>query len=556
VLIGEDVRFVFVCAAFYPVSLTLTAPTPSLPGWAGTSNSATVAYEVSGTYASPNILCHGHSDCDNGKIASTSTALTEVPTKMKLTIDGTDGWGFDSLSLSLTGKTCDIVSGWHYTDASGGNCLDADTAACSSEKTFDLYSCVALYPASLTLTAHTPSSPGWAGTSNSVTAAYEVSGSYTSPSCLCHRHSDCDPGKTASASTALTEVLTRMKLTIDGTDGWGFDSLSLSLNGKTCNIVSSWHYTDASGGNCLDADTAACSSEKTFDLSSCAALYPVSLTLTAHTPSSPGWAGTSNSVNVAYEVSGSYTSPSFLCHGHSDCDTGKTASASTALTEVPTKMKFTIDGIDGWGFDLLSLSLNGKTCDIVSGWLYTDVSGGNCLGADTAACSSENTFDFSSCAALYPVSLTLAAHTPSLPDWAGTSNSVTVAYEALGSYTSPSILCHGHSDCDTGKTASASTALTEVPTKMKFTIDGTDGWGLDSLSLSLNGKTCDIVSGGHYTGASGEKKPGRGHRRVLIGEDVRFVFVCCPLPSFSDVDGSYAQFAGLGGNVEFGHRGV
>jgi hypothetical protein len=53
----------------------------------------------------------------------------------------------------------------------------------------------------------------------------------------------------------------------------------------------------------------------------------------------------------------------------------KTASASTALTEVPTKMKLTIDGTDGWGFDSLSLSLNGKTCDIVSGWLYTDASG-------------------------------------------------------------------------------------------------------------------------------------------------------------------------------------
>jgi hypothetical protein len=228
-----------------------------------------VAYEVSGSYTSPSILCPGHSDCDTGKTASASTALTEVPTKMKLTIYGTDGWGFDSLSLSLNGKTCDIVSGWHYTDASGEMSLGADTAACSSEKTFDLSSCASLYPVSLTFTAHTPSLPGWAGTSNSATVAHEVSGSYTSPSILRHGHSDCDYGKTASASTALTEVPTKMKLTIDGTDGWGFDSLSLSLNGKTCDIVSGWLYTDASGENCLDADTAACSSEKTFDLSSC-----------------------------------------------------------------------------------------------------------------------------------------------------------------------------------------------------------------------------------------------------------------------------------------------
>jgi hypothetical protein len=370
---------------------------------------------------------------------------------MKLTIDGTDGWGFDSLSLSLDGKTCDIVSGWHYTDASSENCLDTDTAACSSEKTFDLSSCAALYPVSLTLTAHTPSLPDWAGTSNSVTVAHEVSGSYTSPSILCHGHSDCDTGKTASASTDLTEVPTKMKLTIDGTDGWGFDSLSLSLSGKTCDIVSGWLDTDASGENCLDADTAACSSEETFDFVSCASLYPVSFTLTAHTPSLPDWAGTSNSVTVACEVSGSYTSPNILCHGHSDCGTGKTASASTALTEVPTKMKLTIDGTDGWGFDSLSLSLNGKTCDIVHGWHYTDASGGNCLDADTAACSSEKTVDLSSCAALYPVSLTLTAHTPSLPGWAGTLNSVTVAYEVSGSYTSPSFLWHGHSDCDTGK---------------------------------------------------------------------------------------------------------
>jgi len=212
--------------------------------------------------------------------------------------------------------------------------------------------------------------------------------------------------------------------------------------------------------------------------------FVVPVTLTSHTSDHHRYAGTNDNVTVSYEVNGSWTSPAYLCTGYETCDNDKTANISTSLASAPTKVKVHLLGDNGWLYDSLTLTVYGEKCSLATGdsWLDTD-----------PGYVSVKTFDVPTTCRKVPVTLT--SHTSDHHRYAGTNEAVTVSYEVDGSWTSPALLCTGYETCDNDKTATISTPLASVPTKVKVHLLGDNGWLYDSLTLTVYGESCSLATG-------------------------------------------------------------
>jgi len=220
-------------------------------------------------------------------------------------------------------------------------------------------------------------------------------------------------------------------------------------------------------------------------------------TLTSHTSSVvKGGAGTAGDIYVSYKVDGKYTPAEILTHGSAR---GQTDSLSTDLQGMPTRVHLTLSGDDGWALDLLTLTMNGKTCSLMAGPMWLD--GNNARGFHGT-----KEFDVvSACPDLGNGLMTLTSHTATSPAGAGTNSKVFVSYEIQGSYTEPITLCDGGPKCHPGETASASRFSTAMPTKVGMELVGDDDWLFDTLVLTMSGNTCNLGSGNHMFMNGGAK---------------------------------------------------
>lgn len=431
-----------------------------------------------------------------GLTQSRGFVLPGTPTKLRLSVDNEDAWGVAHVIVTIGDDErvvalCTPIVGVNPAGANNGHWVSTDPStsrgSLPQELVIDIVPVCTSY---VTILAETATQPE-AQTANTVNVEFLVNGNWT------------DPVKFFKASAQgdyetnhywLEAAPTDLAFTVSSLDMWGYDHLSVTVDGEVHVLACDGTVTSAGfSGRWVDNSNAAVPDRVRLDIEHDECDL-TNVTLDLHVGDRTD-SGTNDPVRVRFLIAETQNWTDYF-NLFSAINTGDDLEVQFRVDGTPTEVELSITGDNAFGIGHLTSTINHNetvniVCNDVIGYPPTMGDNGYWIDGDgTDGMPSELVISLSqsACTHIALVSMTIGTKSNSQ-----TLASVYAGFEVDGAFTGAIELFDGASQ---GSTKQKAFGLQGMPTQLELTSDGTDAVGYDHVFVIVNGVRYEIVCEG------------------------------------------------------------